>query len=151
MFLSALANFSTMHAGTPIALSQLTLAVVLVAFGVAIMGMGFGRLVKTKESLKQHRWTLTTALILTLTTVFLVMSPSFVIYYIDPDVQALSTLSITTLAHAGLAVPAIISALIYAFGDLPANVRKWMRITAVFWTATLIAGVVLFLQMTSII
>ncbi len=151
MFLSALANLSTMHAGTPIALSQLTLTVVLVAFGVAIMGMGFGRLVKTKESLKQHRWTLTTALILTLTTVFLVMSPSFVIYYIDPDVQALSALSITTLAHTGLAVPAIISALIYAFGDLPANVRKWMRITAVFWTATLIAGAVLFLQMVSII
>lgn len=151
MFLPALTNICALHGGIPIALSQLTLNVMLVVLALAIMGIGFGRLAKSKESLRQHRWTLTTAIILALVTIFFVMTPSFFVFYIDPDVQVFGSLSITTLIHSGLAVPAIISAIVYAFGDLPVNVRKWMRLIAALWIAATVIGVVLFLQMVSLI
>ena len=123
----------------------------LVVLAIAMLGIGFGRLTKSKESLRQHRWTLTTAIVLALVAIFFVMIPSFFVFYIDPDVQVFSSLSITALIHSGLAVPAIISAIVYAFGDLPVNVRKWMRLTATLWIATTVFGVVLFLQMVSLI
>jgi uncharacterized membrane protein YozB (DUF420 family) len=151
MFLDALMNICTLHAGTPVALSQLTLTVMLVVLGILLMGIGFGRISKTKQSLQQHRWTLTAAVMLTLGTLFLVMIPSFFVFYIDPDLQVFSSLSIITLIHGCVGIPAIVSALIYAFGDLPTNVRKWMRITAALWITTMIIGVVLFLQMLSLI
>jgi uncharacterized membrane protein YozB (DUF420 family) len=152
MVLYGLAGLSFLHAGTPVALSQLTLTVMLVALGVLLMGIGFGRLSKgNKQNLMQHRWTLTTAVVLTLGAVFLVMVPSFFNYYVDPDVQVFGSLSITTIIHAVIAVPAVVSALVYVFGDLPANVRKWMRLTAALWIAALVLGVVLFLQMLSLI
>jgi uncharacterized membrane protein YozB (DUF420 family) len=44
-----------------------------------------------------------------------------------------------------------VTALIYVFGDLPTQVKKWMRVTAVLWVATLALGVVMFLQMLELI
>ncbi len=152
MLACALASLSALHASTPTALSQLALAVMLVVLGMVLMGVGFGRLSKnSRQSLLQHRWTQTVAVTLTLGAVFLVMAPSFFWFYVDPDVQVLSSVSATTLAHAAVALPAVVSALVYVFGDLPANVRRWMRLTALLWVAASVLGVVLFLQMLSLI
>jgi uncharacterized membrane protein YozB (DUF420 family) len=151
MFLNVLARFVVLHGGTPVVVSQTTLTLMLVVLGVVAIGIAFGYLTKTKESLLQHRWTLTVAVVLTLGAVFLVMLPSAFLYYIDPDVQFFSSLSITTIVHSALGVPAVVTALIYVFGDLPTKVKKWMRVTAVLWVATLVLGVVMFLQMLELI
>jgi len=79
------------------------------------------------------------------------MVPSAFSFFIDPNVNLLSTLSIVTLVHAAIGVPAATMALIYVFGDLPVNVRMWMRITAALWVATMAVGVVLFLHMLALI
>jgi uncharacterized membrane protein YozB (DUF420 family) len=129
----------------------MALTVTLVAFSVLLIGIGFPRISKSKQSLLQHRWTLTVAVALTLGAVLLVMVPSAFRFYIDPNVNFLNTLSIVTLIHAAIAVPAATMALIYVFGDLPVNVRVWMRITAALWVATMVAGVILFLHMLELI
>lgn len=82
-------------------------------------GIGFGRVVKTKKSLLYHRWILSAAVVLTLLAVFLVMLPSAFRFYIDPDVMFFSNVSITTVIHGIVGVPAMTTAVIYAFGDLP--------------------------------
>ena len=148
---SALAYLFFLLGGTPPEASQMTLTVTLVAFSVLLIGIGFPRISKSKQSLLQHRWTLTVAVALTLGAVLLVMVPSAFRFYIDPNVNFLSTLSIVTLIHASIALPAATMALIYAFGDLPINVRLWMRITAALWVATMAVGVVLFLHMLELI
>ncbi len=140
-----------LHAGTPIPVSQASLTVMLVTLSVVLIGIGFGRISKTKTNILQHRWTLTAALALALAAILLVMVPTAFQFYIDPDLQFLDALSITTLIHMGISVPAVVTALIYAFGDLPTNVKKWMRITATLWLGAMVLGVVLFLQMLSLI
>jgi uncharacterized membrane protein YozB (DUF420 family) len=147
MLPSALAHLFFLLGGTPPEASQMTLTIILVAFGVLLIGIGFPRISKTKQSLLQHRWTLTIAVALTLVAVFLVMLPSAFTFLIDPNVNLLSTLSIITLIHAAIGVPAATMALIYVFGDMPVNVRMWMRITAALWVATMAVGIVLFLRM----
>lgn len=151
MFLEVSIKLIALHAGTPVEVSQATLTLMFVVLGILAIGIGFGRVVKTKESLLQHRWTLSAAVALTLAAIFLVMLPSAFRFYIDPDVMLFSNISIVTVIHGIVGIPAIVTALIYAFGDLPQNVRKWMRITAVFWIADIVLGVVLFFQMMGII
>jgi uncharacterized membrane protein YozB (DUF420 family) len=75
------------------------------------------------------------------------MVPTFIRYYSDPDVESLSPMSITTIIHTAVGAPAIITAALYAFGRLPKNVKKWMRLTAILWIVALVMGVVMFLQM----
>jgi len=144
-------EFTVLHAGTSVALSQVTLAVMLVVLGIVLMGIRYARLPKNKQTLLQHRRSLTAAVALTLGLVFLVMAPTFFRFYVDPDVEFFSSLSTTTLIHVAIALPAIVSGLVYVFGDLPTNVRKWMRLTASLWIAALIVGVILFLQMLELI
>ena len=122
-----------------------------VVLGLLLNGMGFGRVVKTKESLLYHRWILSAAVVLTLLAVFLVMLPSAFRFYIDPDVMSFSNVSITTAIQGIVGVPAVAIAVICAFGDLPLKVRKWMRLTASLWIADIGLGVVLFLQMLELI
>jgi len=140
-----------LHAGTPVELSQATLMLMFVVLGLLLNGIGFGRVVKTKESLLYHRWILSAAVVLTLLAVFLVMLPSAFRFYIDPDVMFFSNVSITTVIHGIVGVPAVATAVIYAFGDLPKKIRKWMRLTAILWIADIGLGVVLFLQMLELI
>jgi uncharacterized membrane protein YozB (DUF420 family) len=136
-----------LHAGTPVALSQFTMTLMFVVLGILLIGVGYGFLSKNKESLLQHRWTMTIAIILALIAIFFVMLPAFVRFYIDPDVQVFSTLSIMTVIHGVIGVPAIVIGVIYALGDLPQKVKSWMRWAAVFWVISLVVGVVLFLDM----
>jgi hypothetical protein len=103
---NVVANLIFLLARTPVALSQAALAVMFVVLGFALMVFGFGRLSKTQVSLLQHRWLLTIAVTLTLGVIFLVMTPSAFRFYIDPNLQVLSGLSITTLIHAAIGLPA---------------------------------------------
>lgn len=139
------------HAGTPPVVSQTVLTLMLVVIGIVLVGIGFGFMMKNKEGLLQHRWVLSISLALTLGAVFLVMLPTVTRYYIDPDVEVFSSLSIATIIHGIIGVPPIMSAVIYAFGDMPTNVKKWMRITASFWVASTLTGIVLFLIMMEIV
>ena len=147
MVLETLLGLVALHAGIPAVISQATLSLMFVVLGMVLIGIGLGYITKTQEKLLQHRWVLSAAIALTLGAVFLVMIPAAFTFYIDPDLEFFSGLSFTTLIHGILGVPAVTTALIYAFGDLPQNVKKWMRITAVFWIADVGLGVVLFVQM----
>jgi hypothetical protein len=151
MSFAALTQLIFLHAGTPVEVSQATLAVMFVVFAIFIMGIGFGRISKTQTSLRQHRWMLTCAVVLSVIAIFTVMIPAAFRFYIDPDLQFFEALSISTLVHAAVGCVAVVSALIYVFGDLPVKVKKWMRITAVLWVATLALGVLQFLQMLSLL
>jgi len=148
---NAVANLIFLLAGTPVALSQASLAEMFVVLGIALMGFGFGRLSKTQVSLLQHRRLLTVAVALTLGVIFLVMAPSAFRFYIDTNLQVLSGLSITTLIHAAIGLPAVITGVIYVFGDLPVDKKKWMHAAAALWIAALTIGVVVFLQSAALI
>jgi uncharacterized membrane protein YozB (DUF420 family) len=136
-----------LHAGTPVVLSQLTLTLMFVVLGILLMGIGFGFLAKSKESLLQHRWSMTVAIIIASAAIFLVMIPSAFSFYIDPDVEFFSTLSIMTIVHGVIGVPAIVIGVIYALGDLPQKIKSWMRWAAAFWVISLVLGVIVFLEM----
>ena len=141
------ANFAFLHAGTSPIVSQTVLTLMFVALGILLVGLGFGYVVKSKENLLQHRWMLTTVLILTLVPVLFVMVPTMYRFYIDSDVQVFSSISILQIIHGAVAVPALTTAIVYASGKLPKNVRKGMRWAAVLWIASMILGVLVFLQM----
>lgn len=136
-----------LHAGTSPVVSQIVLTLMLVVLGLVLIGIGFGFLVKSKDGVLLHRWSLSVSAALALAGVFLVMLPSAYRFYIDPDVEFFSPLSIVTIIHGVVGFPAIVTGMIYAFGDLPENRRKWMRITAFFWLATVALGIVLYLLM----
>src|SRR5512135_729255 len=147
MFYEVLMKLMVLHAGTPVEISQATLMIMFVVLGIVLIGVGFGKIAKTKESLMQHRWALTAAVALAFIAVFTVMVPSTFRFYIDPDLMLFSNMSITTMIHGVIGVFAVATGLIYALGDLPVNVKKWMRTTAVLWLADIAIGVVLYLQM----
>lgn len=151
MFFVVLLGLVALHAGTPVVVSQATLTLMFVVLGMTLTRISLGFVTKTKEKLLQHRWVLSAAIALTLGAVFLVMVPSAFTFYINPDVEFFSVLSYTTIIHGILGVLAVTSALIYPFGDLPQNVKKWMRIAAVLWLADLWLGVLLFFQMMGLI
>jgi MFS family permease len=136
-----------LHAGTSPVVSQTVLTLMLVVLGIVLVGIGFGYLVKTKESLLEHRWMLSGSIVLTAGAILLVMLPTFFRFYLDPDVQVFSGLSITTLIHGLVGAPAITAAVFYALGKLPKNIKKWMKWTGVLWVASITLGVFLFLQM----
>jgi uncharacterized membrane protein YozB (DUF420 family) len=136
-----------LHAGTPVVLSQFTLTLMFVVLGVLLIGISFGLIAKSKESLLQHRWSMTAAIVLALIAIFFIMLPSFVRFYIDPDVEFFSTLSIMTIIHGVIGVPAVVIGVIYAFGDLPTKVKSWMRWAAAFWLVSMVLGVLVFLEM----
>jgi uncharacterized membrane protein YozB (DUF420 family) len=123
----------------------------LVVLGIMVIGIGFGFLTKTKENLLQHRWTLSAAIVLALGAIFLVMLPAAFRFYVDPDVEFFSSLSYTAMIHGIIGVPAVTTAVIFAFGELPKNVKKWMRITALLWITDIAFGIVLFLQMMELV
>jgi uncharacterized membrane protein YozB (DUF420 family) len=137
-----------LHAGTPPVVSQTVMSIMFVSLGIFLMGIGFGYLSKNRENLLQHRWVLSAAVTLTLGAIFFGMLPSFIRYYGDTDVEFYSALSGVTMLHAVVGAPAIIISTYYLFGVLPKkNLKKWMRLTAVFWAVSIAIGVVLFLQM----
>jgi len=140
-----------LHGGTPPVLSQTVMTLMFVVLGVLLVGVGYGFIGKNKEALLQHRWTITTVLILTLIPVAFVMVPTMYRFYTDPDVMVFSSISITQMIHIAVSIPALGTAVVYAFGRLPADVKKSMRWTAALWVASMALGVLMFLQMMELI
>jgi len=151
MLLLQLVSLVFLHAGTSPIVSQTALTLMFVVLGIVLVGMGFGYVSKTRENLLQHRWMLTTAVVLALGVIFLVMLPTLVRFYGDKDVEWFSSLSIVTAIHSFVAAPAIITAVYFIFGLVPKNSKKWMRWTAAFWVASIALGTLLFLQMLNLL
>ncbi len=72
----------------------------LVVLGIVLIGIGFGRLAKSRENLLLHRWALSVGIALTCGAIFFVMLPAAFSYYADPDVEFFLLPSITTIFHA---------------------------------------------------
>lgn len=140
-----------LHAGIPLVISQTSLTMMFVVLGIIALGVGYGLLTKTKDGLRQHRYSMTVATALALTVILLVMLPAAYNFYIDPDLEFFSQLSILTIFHGVLGAPAVVLGLTYAFGDLPKKTRKWMRWAIVFWAISLVLGVLLFLDMQNLL
>ncbi len=129
-------------------LVQESIALMFVALGLAILGIGYGRL-KTKESLLLHRWVMSGAVILNLISIFLVMFPSAAIYYTNINNSLTSGFSILQIVHSVEGIPAVILSVMYLFNDLPQPTKKWMRITAIFWLTSIALGAAVYYTMPS--
>ena len=108
--------------------------------------MVYGR-IKSKEALHLHRWIMTGAVALNLVGILVVMLPSLFNFYTDSAMDMLSSFSFLQIIHAIIAFPAINLALIFAFNDLPKPTKKWMRITAVLWVASIAIGAIVYFTM----
>ncbi len=129
-------------------LVQESISLMFVALGLAILGIGYGRL-KTKEALQLHRWVMSGAVILNLISIFLVMVPSLFLYYIDLSNSVSSGFSILQIVHSVEGIPAVILSVMYLFNDLPQPTKKWMRITAVLWLTSIALGAAVYYTMPS--
>jgi len=129
-------------------LVQESIALMFVALGLAIIGLGYAR-IGSKEFLQLHRWVMSGAIILTLVSIFFVMLPSFYIYYITPSNNASSSFSILQIIHSALGVPPVTLTVMYLFNDLPQPTKKWMKITAILWIISIVLGAVVYYTMPS--
>ncbi len=127
-------------------LVQESIALMFVALGLAILGIGYGRL-KTKEGLQLHRWVMSGAVILNLVSISLVMVPSLFIYYTTLSNDVSSGFSILQIIHSVEGIPAVILSVMYLFNDLPQPTKKWMRITAALWITSIALGAVVYYTM----
>ncbi len=130
----------------PPLLQQESLILVFVALGIGIIGMGFGK-IRNKDSFQMHRWIMTGAIALNFVAILIVMLPSLVFFYIDPNVTIASPFSILQIIHAVVGVPAFTMAMIFAFNDLPRQTKKWMVLTAVLWLTSIALGAVVYFTM----
>ncbi len=129
-------------------LVQESIALMFVALGLGIIGMGYGRL-KTKESLVLHRWVMSGAVVLNMISIFFVMFPSLWIYYTTLSNDVSSGFSILQMIHSAEGIPAVILSVMYLFNDLPQPTKKWMRITAVLWVVSIALGAAVYYTMPS--
>ncbi len=129
-------------------LVQESIALMFVALGLAILGIGYGRL-KTKEALQLHRWVMSGAVILNLISIFFVMVPSMFLYYINLSNNVASGFSILQIIHSVEGIPAVILSVMYLFNDLPQPTKKWMRILAVLWITSIALGALVYYTMPS--
>ncbi len=129
-------------------LVQESIALMFVALGLAILGIGYAR-VQGKEFLQLHRWVMSGAIILTLVSIFFVMFPSFYIYYITPNNNVSSSFSILQIVHSAFGVPPVTLTVMYLFNDLPQPTKKWMKITAILWIISIVLGAVVYYTMPS--
>jgi hypothetical protein len=129
-------------------LVQESIALMFVALGITIIGIGYARL-KTKEGFMLHRWAMSGAVILVLVAIFFVMFPSMYIYYIAPGVDFASGFSILQIIHAVEGAPAIVLSAMYLFNDLPKPTKKWMTLTAALWIISIALGAAVYYTMPS--
>ena len=132
----------------PPLLQQESLTLVFVALGIGIIGMAFGK-IRNKDSLQLHRWIMTGAVGLNLIAILVVMFPSLVIFYINPNVNASSSFSILQIIHSVIGFPAFTMAMLFAFNDLPKNTKKWMVATAILWLLSIALGAIVYFTMPS--
>jgi len=130
----------------PPLLEQESLMLIFVALGLGIVGMAFGR-IKNKDSFQMHRWIMTGAVALNLIAILVVMLPSLVFFYINPDMNTSSSFSILQIVHSIVGFPAFTMALIFAFNDLPKQTKKWMITTAILWFTSIALGAIVYFTM----
>jgi hypothetical protein len=147
----ALGSLVFLHAGTASMVSETVLMVMFAVLGIMIVGLAIIFASRNKESLLRHRWILTTAVIIAVIPVVVVMLPTMYRFYTDSDLMVFSATSILQLIHGAISIPALATGIVYAFGKLPRNVKMGMRWAAGLWIASIILGVVLFLQMMNLI
>ena len=124
-------------------LVQESISLMFVALGLAILGIGYARL-RSKESLQLHRWVMGGATVLTLISIFFVMFPALIIYYIAPSINLFSSFSILQIVHSAIGVPPVILTVMYLFNDLPQPTKKWMKIAAILWIVSISLGAVVY-------
>ena len=90
---------------------------------------------------------MTGAVTLNLIAILVVMFPSLIFFYIDPNVSFSSPFSILQIVHTAIGFPAFTLALIFVFNDLPTKTRKWMIITAALWFTSIALGAVVYFTM----
>ena len=129
-------------------LVQESISLMFVALGLVILGIGYARL-RSKESLQLHRWVMGGASVLTLVSIFFVMFPALIIYYIAPNISFFSSFSILQIIHSAIGVPPVILTVMYLFNDLPKPTKKWMKITAILWVVSIALGAVVYYTMPS--
>ena len=130
----------------PPLLEQESLMLVFVALGIGIMGVAFGR-IRSKDSFQMHRWIMTGAIGLNLISILVVMFPSLVFFYINPNVNATSAFSVLQIVHGIIGFPAMTLTLMFVFNDLPKNTKKWMVATAVLWLTSIALGAIVYFTM----
>ena len=130
----------------PPLLAQESLMLVFVALGLGIIGFAFGK-IKNKDSFQLHRWIMTGAVGLTLIGTLVVMLPSLIFFYINPNMNVTSDFSILQIVHSIIGFPAMALALIFAFNDVPENTKKWMVATAILWLTSITLGAVVYFTM----
>jgi uncharacterized membrane protein YozB (DUF420 family) len=141
----------SMNAGFPYLnayLQQESLTMMLVALGLAIIGIGYARL-QNKEGLQLHRWIMSGAVFLNLISIFVVMLPSLFIYYINPNTAISSSFSALQIVHMAIGFPAVVLSVMYVFNDLPQPTKKWMLATAMLWFFSIALGAVVYYTMPS--
>ncbi len=126
-------------------LTTISISLMLVALGIAISGIGFARL-KSEEGRRVHRWMMSGAVILSLTSIAFVMFPSLYIYYTG-GYSITSSFSILQIIHSVEGAPAVALSLMYLFNKLPTPTSKWMRATAVLWIASVTLGAAVYYTM----
>lgn len=127
-------------------LQQESFTLMFVALGLMIIGIGYAKL-KTKESFQLHRWIMSGAVILNITSIFTVMLPSLFLFYINPSSSLSSSFSILQITHVAIGFPAVVLSLLYVFNDLPQPTRKWMQITAALWIVSIALGAIVYYTM----
>ena len=123
----------------------ISISLMLVALGIAFSGIGFARL-RTEDGRKVHRWMMSGAIILSLSSIFLIMFPSLYMYYTG-GYSAISGFSVLQIIHSIVGGPPVVLSLMYLFNDLPIPTRKWMRITAALWIASVVLGALVYYTM----
>ena len=129
-------------------LEQESLTLMFVALGLGILGMGYARL-KSKESFQLHRWVMSSAIILNLISICLVMFPSIFNYYYNMNNSVVAPFSVLQIVHSVFGGPTVILSGMYILNDLPVNTKKWMRITAFLWIASIVFGAMVYYTMPS--
>jgi len=126
-------------------LPQESIAIMFVALGLAIIGIGYARL-RTADGLRLHRWMMSSAIILTMISTFFVMFPSLWLYYAE-GYSATSGFSILQIIHSAVGGPVTVLSFMFLLNDLPKPTQKWMQITAALWFVSLALGAAVYYAM----
>ncbi len=125
--------------------SDLSLMLQLVILAVLIAGVKFAR---EKRFMKHHK-IMVTAVVLHSIGILFVMLPSLVAYISPPQIK-LTSITITTIAHALFGALAEISGIAFALNKMPGNLKQRMRLMASIWLIAIVFGIALYLQMAGI-
>jgi uncharacterized membrane protein YozB (DUF420 family) len=109
--------------------------VVLIAFLAAIPFARRG----TNEGFKTHGRLMTTAIVLNLLGVILVMIPSLLAYLTAGEVIS-SLFLLIEIPHGLFGFLALVLGIAFVLNRKPNNLKTWMRLTATFWILAFLFG-----------